>query len=409
MRSCKSCGCVNDNINRYCRNCGSPMVDEPSARPIGKKYEPEPVMEEAIPPVPMADEVAASPIGNKYEPEPMMEEAIPPVPESAEPEEYEPEPEEYEPTPDEVAPEADFFTIVPSDENALFGDVPPVVDEEKGYIDFDLGTDGEPVAAEPPPLTARERLAGVTRSGVYITFAVTATLGFILGGVRLILALLGEGAGIAEAANEIVDALFILGFERIGAYGVATYAAPASVVAGLCLSVPAVLYLIGIWLHFGGVRGRGTVSLGGLRLVGAGNIVGCILCALALVVTGIAGIAVLATRLYSPAELAPVLDGALVLLGVLALCLTVGIVYHCLALSSVAKLKTVLRGGAADHRMSVFVMMVNLACSIGTASASGFCFGGGDILGGAVYLINTLNFAVLTLLMAKLRVELKEN
>lgn len=369
MRSCKSCGCVNDNINRYCRNCGSSLENKEIKIP-------------SAPAVP--EEAPVSPLLPIEEPEAIPAEA-----------------------------EKDFFDLTParSEENTLFGMMPPAEDEaELGYIDFDLGEDAQSAPAESAPQSPRDKLREVTASPVFMIFAILASVGFVLSAGQFVLGFRSGSDSFSVMLSELISALFILGFERIGAYGIAVYAAPVAVLVRVCALLPAALYIIGVWTYFGGMmRSKSKTASVGLSFISAGTVVTLILCSVGLLLCGIYGMGVLLSVFGSSSEILPELLGALVLIGAIGVGVLIAVIYNCFALGTLSRLKRTVRTGIADHRLSVFVMVVNLIAAVGISAQSGFHLAGRDFVSFALAFVNMLTFAVLTLFMAKCRVELKEN
>lgn len=350
MKSCKKCGIVNDNINRYCRHCGT-SFDEAEALAI---KEAEPVL-----------------------------------------------PCEAEPV---VQKESEL--LISEEGNALFSMILPVIEEEPQYIDFDLGEDEEDDS--PLPSDPRRRLADATRTAPFVIFAVLYSLGFALSVMGLVLRLISPDTGLMEAFYDLVYAMLLLGFERMGAYGVASFVAPITLAVEVCLLLTVGVFLLGLWLYFGGIRGEGNTSRCGLSFMSTACIVGCILCALGVLCTGIVGLGVLMARLSATPESVPMLNGLIILLAVIGVALVIGVIYHCLALGSLSRIKNIIRGSDSDHRLSIFVMVVNLLGAIALSAVAGFFMGGGNILDGITATIYMITLASLTLIMARLRMEIKE-
>ena len=404
MKSCKNCGCVNDNVNRYCRNCGAPFGNnETSVQSVQTT-----VSDDAAPDAPA---IGALVIDAPVTDDPVIE--LPVIGDAVN------DGADNDPgdgmllTEEPSLPKKDFFDLTPvggEESDALFGILPPVEEEPTpGYIDFDLGEE-ESEPEEPEPTSPRDRLREATLSPVFTIFAALASAGFILSAVQFVLGL-RAGADSADVMfSELVSALFILGFERIGAYGIAAYAAPLAVLVRVCAFLPAALYAVGIWTYFGGiVRKKHKAATVGLSFITAGTAVTLILCSAMLLLCGIFGMGVLISAFSAHSELLPELLGALLLIGVIGVCVIVAIIYNCLALSTIGRLKLTVRKDVADHRLSVFVMAVNLIVCTVISAQSGFHLAGGDILSAVLSVVNMLTFAALTLYMAKCRVNLKEN
>jgi hypothetical protein len=113
-------------------------------------------------------------------------------------------------------------------------------------------------------------------------------------------------------------------------------------------------------------------------------------------------------RLSTTPESVPMLNGLIILLAVIGVALVIGVIYHCLALGSLSRIKNIIRGSDSDHRLSIFVMVVNLLGAIALSAVAGFFMGGGNILGGITAMIYMITLASLTLIMARLRMEIKE-
>ncbi len=361
MKSCKSCGCVNDNINRYCRNCGTSFENTE-----------EPVI------APAAEDVPAT---------------------LTLPEEEKRDFFDFGP----VAPTV--LDLSTGEGVVLFDTVTEEVGPEPDYIDFDT-EDEAPEEAEEVQPTPQERLAAATRSPLYLIFAILASLGLALTLLRVVLALIGQESvvGMGTPFSDLVDMLFIAGFDRVSAYTAALVGAPVYRLLQLFALAPAILYAIGVWLFFGGVKRKGTA---GLNLILSGNIVSLSGYGLSFAACGAVALSLLITLLYAPGDTAASLVGLLLLTGVMGAVSLLGVLYGAFAILSVNRVRVLFKKGTADHRLSVFVMVMNLLIALAISSVSGFYLAGGDLISFALSVVNMFTYVFLTMVMVRYRLELK--
>lgn len=382
MKSCKSCGCVNDNINRYCRNCGKSFEN------TEETYTPPAVK---------------APIPTEHVEEPPCD----PVPPSS----------EAEPPCDPVSeePERDFFDFGPvaptvldicaGEGVVLFDTVTEEAEAEPDYIEFDSDDEPEPTQNEPTPA---ERFFAVSRSPLFLVFAIFASLGFILTLVRAVLTFTGDNGllGMGTPYTDLADMLFIAGFDRVSVYTAVVMGAPLYLMLQGISLIPAVLYGVGVWLLYaGGHRRKGGV--GALGVINTANIICLTGFGLCLTLCLAYGIPAALALFGAPAEQAVHLIALLLLYGTIALISLFGVLYCAFATFSVNRMRGVLKYGVADHRLSVFVMVINLLYALSLSSVSGFYMAGGDMISFALTVTNMFTYVFLTMVMVRLRLELK--
>ena len=148
MKQCQKCGCVNDNVNKFCRNCGADFSLFTGALELPKVKL---VRSQPVPGVILAPQKKAD------EPEPEEQMPLPAETEEAE------ETEEYD----------DFFDIdslvIPTEEPAVFGGsdthsgIPPHITPPSLDLDIDDEDEGDDVSREfsqklAPNLTEQTRI-----------------------------------------------------------------------------------------------------------------------------------------------------------------------------------------------------------------------------------------------------------
>ncbi len=357
MKSCRNCGCVNDNINRCCRNCGRPFESED----ISVQSEAELRDERTVDPV-LAGEVVS-------------EEA-----------------------------KKDFFDLesaAAEETNALFGILPPEPPlSEPGYIDFDLGEENEAEVREEKGVVPT--LKAVASSPMFLVLAVFTSCTLALHLAQVLFTF-------DEYYDVICHWLYIYGIDRMGAGVVSVFAVMGAVAVRLVSAAPMLLYVMGLWFHYAASRKKADdLSVGGLHLLSAGSIIDLIISTLVVVVCVLIGAGLFLSLSYYGTEVRPIIINSLAVVGALCAAGILSILYHSLALSTLGSLKAAAKGTGVC-RMSVFVMTANLLCALVYSAVAGFYLALADVLSVAMAVSEMLMLVSLTLVMVRYKTELKEN
>lgn len=382
MKSCKKCGCVNDSINRYCRNCGAPFEE---SAPAPEKPE-------------CAPDEAALPTAEK------------PAPDAADP----------------------FFCLTDIGSEPVNGDVEAPASHEGGgavsgtldtadlvsvidrqmaigaaggqFIDFDLSPKTDEIEervqvkdtrySTHPVIHAAKRACC---SPVFLAYCILSTVILILRGVGMF----------SRTALGDISTVFEMTFSGSGfslSNGVYTLMSVGVSCASL---LPAVLILAGMWALFcaGRDRTRNHLATGGLSLVSAGCIVNIVylsvICALTLLVIPV-GLSVY----YAQPDSATL--GSVMFFGVMLAAAVTGIVYFSFCLASAGRIRRTARTGEAHYRLSLFVVVCNLALCVVYASFIGLFLAYEDMAPAVLCALSMAELILLSVSMLRYRSVMKE-
>lgn len=381
MKSCKNCGCVNDSINRYCRNCGAPF------------------------------DVAVNAVTESAPDEGETPAAQKPAPDAADP---------FFCLTDTVTDPVSEDTSEPEDETGSAvvsgtldtADLVSVIDRQvaeqtarKQFIDFDLSPEVEEIeeaeqvkderySTHPVIHTAKRACC----SPVFLAYCIVSTLTLVLRGAGAF-----SHTAISDISTVFETAFYAAGFS----FGKGIYTL-LSVGLSCASLLPAVLILAGMWVLFraGRDRKRNHLATGGLSAVSAGCIVNIVylsvLCAFSLPMLPV-GI----SAYFSQPESAVL--GSVLLFGAVLAFAVGGIVYFSFCLASAGKIKRTARTGESRYRLSLFVVVCNLALCVVYASFIGLFLAYEDMASAALCALSMAELILLSVSMLRYRSAMKEH
>lgn len=365
MKNCMHCGCVNDSVNRYCRNCGTRFAEEVSEK---QQAEAAPAKADLI-----FGATEKAVWGQDFRGE-----------------------------------ESTF--AVKLNEGQPLQEVPELSDSPQHtspVIDFDFMDQKEPPREEPVelapfPFGQRESdisavIQTLKRSGASLgTFWFCLFFTVYLG--------LAIWSAIVSLDSYEVN-LVVMGYEQ------STPALDQSVITGLLMGgkllwlVPSLLTMIGMWLFYGAClnRKRPYVKTSGLGVVCSGAIV--LICLLG--ICGLYGIVSIAIYTQWIAQLeggdsAPIIVLVLAVL-VLIAAVALRLIYSAKLIRLIRRVRHTAATGEADAKVSVYIIVMNFLSIFGGAPLVGVYIAAGDFIqmGGVIARMLALIFISVVLLRYK--------
>ena len=343
MKNCAHCGCVNDSVNRYCRNCGVRFAEDAPEKQQG-------AAEDA-----KADSIFGIDETGAWErglPGGKLAQAV--------------KPEEDRPLQEPRA-------------------AAPAMQPTRPVIDFDFMDQKEQPREEPVNLAPfrfgqREGDASAVIQMLKKSGASLGTFWFCLF-FTVYLGLAIWSAVVSLDPNDVN--LLVTGYEQSAS------ALDQSVITGLLIGgrllwlVPSLLTMIGMWFFYGAclTRRRPYVKTSGLGVVFSGAIVQICLLSLG-VLFGIVGVAALLIQVWDVQSIK--VAGGMALILVMAVLLMAAVVLRILYSAKLLKLIRRVRRTAAtgepDAKGSIFIVVMNFLWVLGSAPLVGVYMAAGNFI-----------------------------
>ncbi|MCI8589287.1 MAG: hypothetical protein HFE77_01015 [Clostridiales bacterium] len=342
MKNCAHCGCVNDSVNRYCRNCGMrfPEEEAPSGNTAAEVSKIQPFFD--VPESDFWDQGLASggldPVEKPVEDLPLQ--TTPAVPSCPPP-------------------------------------ARPVIDFD--FMDKQEAQDEESLPLAPFPFGGRENdinavIHTLRKNGAslcMLCFCLFFTISLILS----IWSYVGS-LGLYEVS------LWFTGHEQ------GTLTSEQNLVFGLLMAVqilrimPGLLTIIGMWLFYRAClsRKRSYVKTSGLGVVYSGAVLQICLLSLGLLAC-VAGGAIIIWWGGHPIAVSRGAIGVLILVAVLLIgVIVLRIIYSAKLMGMIRRVRHMAATGEADANISVFVIVMTLLEAIASAPFIGYCIAAGDFI-----------------------------
>ncbi|MCI8332164.1 MAG: hypothetical protein HFE78_05010 [Clostridiales bacterium] len=378
MKNCAHCGCVNDSINRYCRNCGVRFAEEIQTPPADRQV-PE---KESLPKAAETDFLRPRVSDGEPIPAPNREEAQP--------------------------------TVIPSTSVVQDASTNHDGNRVRPLIDFDFMDQNEPAGEEPVELApfpfsrnpeqTNETIQTLRKNGR----SVCTLLFCLFFTVYLVLSVWSA----ADFFTSYEVNLLMMEDAQSGPV------LERNVLAGVLLSaqvlrfIPGLLTMIGMWLFYGAClnRRRPFVKTSGLAVVFSGAVVqicSLVLGALLVLAGGLLAGARIAGYIETEGELASLLTFLTLFGFAVTVVVVLGIVYCAKLIGLIRRVRRTSATGEADAGISVFIIVMNFLSVLGGALRIGNNIAAGDYIGMGASIANMLALIFISVVLLQYKEGMK--